>query len=201
MPFEKAADEAARREQVQPGYSRALAQELADKPRAIDSVEDAALKADRGALNDQHDAASKAITDAMDSGDNVAEVKARAQREAIEKLQDINERATKGAGTKTAQGLAARNFGRTDDWSAPNLQTQMRAAYGDKMNDALRAHVDDLARQLKEAQDTIAKAQQKRAAKPQAQKMTPEERMQAKLEKQIADLEDRIQKRLKACPL
>jgi hypothetical protein len=195
--WEASKAEAAQAMAKDPDYARNLAREVLQSKRPITDAETMALGADRTRLNERFDKAEEDIVHAMDNGDTAAELRARAERETALDDLDVNHRATQSGGTALARAMAARNAQMTKDYSGAGLVRRARVAFGDKIAPETEAKLADLAKQIAEKDKTIAAYE----AKASKAKLDANVREQAKLQKQIAEMEDRLAKRLKACPI
>ena len=102
--------------------------------------------------------------------------------------------AIRKGGTEAARSLSIRNAILKDDYSLGRNMNRAKAAYGDKFNADLQKKVEDLSAKLKEKDDLIAGMQRKK-------QVDANTRMQARLTKDIADMEAKLAKRLKVCPI
>lgn len=197
--------QAAEKIAADPEYAKNLAAEVAAKPRAISDVETMALGAERQKLQDAYHQAHDDILKARESADPVSEAQALAKRTDVENQLDLNERATKHAGTDIGRAMAARNAMHAEDYTPARNITRAKVAFGDKFNEGIRKQVEDLSTRLTSAEAQLARQEANKPAPSmkvsRAEKLSPDERMQAQIEKKMASLQEAIERRTKACPL
>jgi GGDEF domain-containing protein len=196
-------------EAASPGWAARLVDELQRNPRPLKDTEHMGLLENLKASKDAQATARSDILKAREAGDTLAETKAQAALHEAEAAEEANHRAARLGGSESGRGLAARAAVLREDDSLGRLMDRAKVTYGSDFNAAHEAQVRNLAEQLREAHDKLAAAQE-RANKPASKRtpMTDEERqhahvqrqIQAKL-KQINDLQDRVKKRLDACPI
>jgi diguanylate cyclase (GGDEF)-like protein len=187
---------------------RTLAAEVSAKPRALSTVETMALAHDLKSLSDEHAAATSDALSARERGDTTGETQALLRQSAATDAMETNHAALRNGGTEAARSLSVRNAILKDDYTVGRNMDRARVAYGDKFNDTLRKQVEDLSAQLKAAQDRAAKIEADVAARRQtaqskkaAEKMTPDEQAQARIQKQMDALQKTIADRVKVCPI
>lgn len=197
--------QAAEKIAADPEYAKNLASEVVANPRAISDVETMALGAERQKLQDAYHQAHDDILKARESADPVSEAQALAKRTDVENQLDLNERATKHAGTDLGRAMAARNALHAEDYTPARNITRAKVAFGDKFNEGIRKQVEDLSTRLASAEAQLARQEANKPAPSmkvsRAEKLSPDERMQAQIEKKMASLQEAIERRTKACPL
>jgi hypothetical protein len=200
-----------------PNYASNLANEVVKSKRPIDDVESMALLNHRVDLQNRFDEATRAIAKALDEGDKGAEIKGRLERAQIENALETNERAAQHSKSAVGRSLNATKAGLTRDFSLAHTIARAKVAYRGKWGESTRATIERLTKEL-EAQKAIAEGKGKGKTKAAGEgkaggeakpapprepkpKQTPDERMQARLKKEISKHEDQIAARLKACPI
>jgi hypothetical protein len=206
--WQEASDKAAAGIETGDIQPRALAAEVAAKPRALTSTETMALAHDLKSLSDEHATATRDAVAAKDRGDTIGEAQARIRMQSAVDAMETNHAALRNGGTEAARSLSIRNAILKDDYTVGRNMDRARVAYGDKFNNALKKEVEGLSAQLKEAQARAAKLEADAASRRStarervaAEKMTPDEKMQARIQKQMDALQKSIDQRLKACPI
>lgn len=167
-----------------------------------------ALAHDLKALSDEHANATRDALAARDRGDTAGQTQALLRQSAAVDAMETNHAALRNGGTEAARSLSIRNAILKDDYTVGRNMDRARLAFGDKFNDALKTQVEDLSAQLKAAQDRAAKLESEANARAESAKarkaadnMTPDEKAQAAIQKQLDRLEKTIAERLKACPI
>jgi diguanylate cyclase (GGDEF)-like protein len=195
--WDKSKAEAADAIAKDPDYARNVARDVLQTKRPLTDSETMALGADRERLHEAYKSNDADILKAMQSGDHEAEVKARIRKESIAEDLDMNHRATQAGGTELARAMAARNAQIKEDYSAPRTQTRARVAYGAKFDAAVEAKVKAITDKIAASDKAVHEAET--ADLKTAQDKNAKE--QAKLQKQIDEMESKLAKRLKVCPL
>jgi diguanylate cyclase (GGDEF)-like protein len=191
--WDKSKEEAAQRMEDNPLYAQTLAREVLKSKRAISDSETMALGAERYHLQEQHASTVKEIARAVEAGDKVAETQARVQKARIEDELDINHNATQKGGTELARAMAARNAQFTADYSAAHMLTRARAAYRGKVPAEVEGRLADIAKKIDE--------QERKIQDDQSAAQVKAEKEQARLQKQIDEMEAKLAKRIKVCPI
>lgn len=177
-----------------PSYPTTLAREVAAKPRPLTTAETMALVVDLKRLDEEHEAATQAIVDAQNAGDTNAEVRATLQRQDVLDAINTNHDAVRNGGTEAARSLSIRNAILKDDYSLGRNMNRAKAAYGKEFNPELQKQIEELSAKLKEKDDLIASMERKK-------QVDVNTKMQAKLSRDIAAMEEKLAKRLKVCPV
>lgn len=196
-PWEQSKDEAAKAIAETPDYAKNLAAEVLKSKRPITDAETFALGAERQRLEEAYSANDDAILKARESGDMNGEVRALAQKSDLESQMDANHRATQAGGTELARAMAARNAQMVQDYSGPRTLTRARVTYGDKFTAAVEKEVRDLTDKIAERDKTIAELQNR---EHQAN-VDANAKEQTRLQRQIDDMEAKLAKRVKVCPV
>jgi hypothetical protein len=181
-------------------YAANLANEVVKSKRLIDDTDSMVLLNERVRLQNEHDAVTRRIADALDKGDQAESLRAGIERDQIETALDTNERAAQYSKSAVGRSLNATKAGMTSDFSLAHSIARAKIAYGDKFGPETRALIERLTKERDEAvkQAEAAKPNAKEPAKP---KKSPDEKMQAKLNKEMEKLEGQIKQRLSACPI
>lgn len=199
--------QAAEKIAADPEYARNLASEVAANPRAISDVETMALGAERQKLQDAYHQAHDNILKAREAGDPISEAQALAKRTDVENQLDLNERATKHAGTDLGRAMAARNAMHAEDYTPARNITRAKVAFGDKFNEGIRKQVEDLSTRLASAEAQLARQEANKPApgmkvsRAEKKPKTRDEKKQAELKKKIDKLNEAVERRLTACPV
>ena len=142
------------------------------------------------AAMDEHDAASSEV-------DKTASL--LRLREAERQL-DANDLADRKSGTETSLGLSARQMLANEDYSLARVGQRLKIAEGvdsiEKLPAAVKERMNDLVRQLDEANKKLEQRQQQRGTRK-----TVDERAQERIAKQMAEYEKTIKERVTVCPL
>lgn len=196
-PWDESKAEAAKAIAADPDYAKNLAREVLKSKRPITDAETMALGAERQRLEESYAANDDAILKAREAGDTNAEVRAMAQKSDLESQMDMNHRATQAGGTELARAMAARNAQMVTDYSTARTLTRARVAYGEKFNPAVEKQVRELTEKLAETEKRVAELEQRE----QKTKLDANAKEQARLQKQISDMETKLAKRVKVCPI
>ena len=171
-------DEAAAQEKTDPLIGRRLVEELNQKARPVNDVENAHLLRREIEAQKEHNDAIDAVNNATTPEDLTA-ARSRLQS-ARNDLQDVYD-ATKRAGTKSGQALSARRMMANEDYSLARMEARRRAA-----NDGRPLDENQLA-EVKELHDKIADLQSKlnahevaRAFDQEFKKLVDQSRTEAK---------------------
>ena len=135
---------------------RALAEELSEKPRALNAEESAALVYDRMRLQNEHAAVMNSIDAARQAGDTEAESRGKERLNQVEDQINTNDEAARRTGYEQGLGLAARKMMLKQDYSLANVLQRARSASADgKVSPEVRDRLEGLTRQLDEANQRI----------------------------------------------
>lgn len=185
-----------------PNWPKRLAAEVAKKPRPLTATETMGLTHDLRELTAEHSAATKAVLDARAAGDTIGEAQAVMRQREAEVALTKNHEAIRVGGTEAARAMSIRNAIVKDDYSIGRNMDRAKAAYGDKFDPETKSAIEHLSAKIKEQDERIAELEKQREAKARAgQPKTADERMQEKLQKQMDELNAKIQARLTACPI
>lgn len=198
--WETADAEAKQRIADDASYPGSLAAEVVKSKRLIDDTESMALLNDRVRLQNEHKAATQEAAAALESGNEVGVLRARLRVDQIENALDTNERAAQYSKSQVGRSLNATKAGMTEDYSLAHNVARARVAYGDNWSPSARAEIERLSNAL-EAKQAEVDAAKAAAPQPRGPARSPDERMQARMKAQIADLESTIKQRLTACPI
>jgi hypothetical protein len=127
---------------------RDLAQSLVDKPRPIDATEVGVLLHDRIKIKNELKESRTAIEEARQAGDTVAETSARDRVTTLENAYDINDRASRSAGTEQSAAFRARQLIERDDYSYENVIQRVKTQGDGTVPEATRAKIDELTKRL-----------------------------------------------------
>ena len=205
--WSKPLGEALQRIQADPEYAPTLAKEVAARPRQLTDTETLALGEHLRDLNTRESVANADILKARADGDTIAEAQATHRLQSIHDQMETNHAALRAGGTHNARALAVRNAIVADDYSIGRNMDRAKVAYGDHINDALKQHVQDLTGKLKDSEARYQQAMKdaetaKKAPNQTAKKaVSPDEKMQMAIQRQMDKLQADIQRRLKACPV
>ena len=159
---------------------RKLAEDLSNNPRALNAEESGALIYDRMRLRNSHAKAMDAIQKAQKSGNKMDEAAAKDNLKDIEEAINTNDEAARRTGYEQGLGLAARKMMIQEDYSLTNILQRARVASKDgKVPPELRAKLEDLSKQLEEANrkiDSYLESDAKKSAESVIEKIKNEER-------------------------
>ena len=181
------------------------------KNRPLSDADGAVLGAHMLKLKDAERKGHSLARQGREAGDANMEARGIIQaREAAEKQQTTLQAMREG-GTAGGRGLSFRGAMMEPDYSVARNMDRVETSFGDKFNGAIKEHVQKLSDQLREKDAHIARLEAERDAvqtKRTRQEVTPEEKQRASIQRQIdqqmkriSDTQERISKRLKACPL
>lgn len=182
-------------------YPRKLAAEVADKPRPLSTTEVAALNIDLRKLREDRAEATRQVLDAREAGDTIGEAQAIIRQKTADGLLDVNEHALKHGGTETARSQSIRNSILKDDYSLSRNMDKAKEAGGNKITDKDEADIKEWSDKLKEHEERISRLEAGKAAREKADKMTADEKEQARVAKRMAVLREKIAARTKVCPI
>lgn len=157
-------DNASRKIQEQPQYQDNLIRELSLKPRVISDEDNAILLHRVASLENQRNAAVKAINDAHDSLNHELLVENRAKLAGLEDdLQHVYD-VLKSSGTESGRALRARQIMVQSDYSLTNMVARYRATKSEgKITDSERKNIqelhDKIAAKDKQIQDLLNKSE------------------------------------------
>lgn len=127
---------------------RQLAKSLTETPRPIDAAEVGVLLHDRIKIKNELKQTRTAIEEARQSGDTAAEVPLKERLSALEDAYDINDRASRSAGTEQSAAFRARQLIERDDYSYENVIQRVKAQGDGTVPEATRAKIDELTKRL-----------------------------------------------------
>jgi hypothetical protein len=135
--------------------------ELAQNPRPLSDIEDAALAYDRKRLQNEH----KALMDQYETtSDPTTKAEIRTNLEHNEAQTAINDEAAVRTGTANGRGLNARKMMIAEDYSLSSLVQKARVASGKtEIPETVRIKLNDLSKQIADLQARLDKAE---TAKP-----------------------------------
>ena len=149
---------------------RLLAQELADKPRAITPEETAILTIDRQRIKTDHKSAMDAVEKAKEKGDTIAEAEARVKLADVEEIYNTNDAAARLVGYESGASLQARKMMIDEDYSLTAMLQKHRVETGKPVTPEIRAkfesfskQIEDLNNKLKLRDDQISQAEASKA--------------------------------------
>lgn len=191
--FQKAVEDA----QTEPSRGQDIAADIVATKRGVKQEDVAALLADRVRISREY----KAVSDRFDqatTGTDKADAQARLTQ--LDEQRELNENASRIAGTEASWALSARQMLSNEDFSLVNQKRLFKMANDGKELDPvtekkLKAATDKIA----DLEEKLAQAKEKEAA-PRVKK-TPDEAMQERIKKQLAKLEGQIKERLASCPV
>lgn len=135
---------------------RALAEDMAAKPRPLNAEESAALVYDRMRLQNEHAGVMQAIEEDRARGDTEKETRDKERLQDIEDAINTNDEAARRTGYEQGLGLAARRLMIKQDYSLANILQRARAASPTgEISPDLRNRLEELTRQLDEANKRI----------------------------------------------
>lgn len=155
-----------------PEAPRILAQQVAEKPRALTPVENDLLLHDRMKMTLDHREALAAESAALDAGDADAAAMAKLRRTSIEVAMDTNDTALKRSGTEWHAGGMARQKLISEDYSPLYLRQRLTVASreaGVPPPPGAVEKLDQLSAQLTDAQKQLA-AYESRVSELEAQR-------------------------------
>jgi hypothetical protein len=153
-----------------PGHARALAQQVAEKPRQLSDVENDLLLHDRMHLTLDYREALSAEADALKAGDSEAAALAAVRRQSIAAARDASDQALDRAGTVWGRAGRARQKLIAEDYSALTLDRRYTVANGAEAPAPVRQKLAEISAKLEEAQARAAAAEE-RAMKLEAQRV------------------------------
>lgn len=154
-----------------PGHARALAQQVAEKPRPLTPVENDLLLHDRMHLTLDYREALAAEADALKTGDLEAAALAGIRRQSIAAARDASDQALDRAGTEWGRAGRARQKLIAEDYSALALDRRYTVANGGAEAPApVRQKLAEISARLEEAQARAAAAEE-RAMELEAQRV------------------------------
>lgn len=164
--------QAMRKIEGDPTYPNRLISELADRPRAITDLEDAALLHKQVDLQNEYYKAASELTEARDAGNSAAAAEANARladvSDQLMTLYNVN----KAAGTETGRGLGARRMMANEDFTLAKMELDRRVSKGgEKLTPDERAEVVRLNKRIaetKKAYDEYVLRAEKRIADAEA---------------------------------
>jgi diguanylate cyclase (GGDEF)-like protein len=200
--WQKPYDEARAKIDANKNYPRELAAEVVKSKRPISATETMALTHDLRDLTQEHADATRAVLDAKEAGDRVAEVQARARLQAAQDALTLNHTAIRVGGREAARALSIRNAIVKKDYTIGRNMDRAKVSYGDRFGAeekrAVEAHTEEIKRADETYERAVADAERKANAN---RKKTPDEVEQERLQKKMDDLQSKIEARLKACPI
>jgi hypothetical protein len=200
--WEKPHADALAKIEADPAYPKRLAAEVAAKPRPISAEETMALTHDLRELTAEHSNATKAVLEARSARDTIGEASAIARLRDAEEALTRNHEAIRVGGTEAARALSIRNAIVKDDYSIGRNMDRAKVAFGDKFDAETKQAVEHLSQKIKEQDERIAELEKQQEAKARAkQPKTADERMQERIQKQMDELQSKIEARTKVCPL
>lgn len=214
--WDKTREEAATIVKNDPNAAQKIIDDHKKTERPLTDAEQVVLAEHAGGIEKKWAAADEAVNAAKKSGDGIAEMRATADRNYYEaKAHEVHGTLNRGGGTAVARSLQIRNAILGDRYSIGRNMERAEATYGnltDRLRNEARAHSQEIAKAKQTLEDLQNKQEKARAETPQKAKprtrMTDEEREHATVQRQVADklkkiqdLQDRVEKRLKACPI
>lgn len=204
-------DEAAAMVNNDPGAAEKIIADHKATERPLTDAEQVVLAEHAGGIEKKWAAADTALSEAKKSGDGIAAIRAEADRHYYEtKAHEVHGTLKTGGGTANARSLGIRNAILGDRYTIGRNMERAEASYGnltDRLRNEAREHSQAIAKAKQELEEIQAK--QEKARQPQNRtKMTDEAREHATVKRQVADklkkiqeLQSRVEKRLKACPI
>ncbi len=179
--FGKVWDEAASEAEKDPTIGRRLVSEINSNPRPISDVENAHLLRREIEAQKEHSDAVDAVNSATTDSDLTA-AKARLES-ARNDLQDVYD-ATKSAGTKGGQALAARQMLAKEDYSLAKMEARRRAANdGKPLNETQLAETSELHAKIADLQSKLDAHEVASTFDREFKKLVDESRKEAKSSK------------------
>lgn len=180
--------------------------------RPLTDAEQVVLAEHAGGIEKKWAAADEAVNAARKSGDGIAEMRAEADRHYYEtKAHEVHGALNRGGGTAVARSLGIRNAILGDRYTIGRNMERAEASYGnltDRLRNEAREHSQAINKAKQELEELQAKQEQAHQQRKPREKLTDEEREHATVKRQVADklkkiqeLQSRVEKRLKACPL
>src|SRR6185369_14818037 len=181
-------DEAAAQAQEDPTIGQRLVNELNSKPRAISDTENAHLLRTQIAAQTEHSAAVDAVNNAKTPEDLTA-AKSRLEL-ARNDLQNVYD-ATKRAGTKSGQALAARQMLAKEDYTLARMEARRRAANNSRpLNEEQLAQVDELHKKIADLQSKLDAHETVQKFNKEFDKLVAESRKEARAAKATTKFND-----------
>lgn len=169
-------DEAAKRRAEDPQAGLTLAREVIARPRALTAEETALLIQDRNRMYMQHAEARRAVAEAMDKGDGIAEAQGRARMQVLEDELEISDQAGRASGYEQGLALASRRLMSRRDYSMAEMLTKAKVAKGGKLTAPERAEVERLAKLIEAKDAEIAALKAKQAERTASRVSSPSKR-------------------------
>lgn len=189
-------DEAEAEAKADPDISKRLAESVAAEPRALSDKENAHLLRRQIEVQNEHDAAIKAVNEAPDQTAR-ADASVRLER-ARDDLQTVYD-AAKSAGTETGRGLNARKMLANNDYSLAKMEATTRAVVnnGKALTERQAADVKGLHDRIRAAEEKLSAYEARDQFKTELRKAKAEARKtgfkpQSFLEQQAQRARERI---------
>lgn len=152
--FPQVWDAAAEKLKDDPHAGQALAEHVAQNPRALTAEETALLAQDRARISVNRRQAADDVNKAVESGSQVDEAIARGKLKLANDEMDVNDKAARQSGYEQGLGLAIRQAMAKLDYSLDAMEHRLQAAKGKPLDTAELKKLKDLhdAMQAKEAE-------------------------------------------------
>lgn len=193
--FQKAVDAA----KNDPLRGQRKAQDIVDgKTHGVTQDDVADLLADRVRISNEYQAAMDNFDNAKNDIDRAG---AQLHLDLLGDQLDLNEQASRIAGTEASWALSSRQMVAKNDYSLANQMRQAKIAAGKRgLSDEVVQQLKDHTKRIADLEDQLSKRATKDSSKGTPKK-TPDERKQADVQKKIDKMKDQIAARLKACPV
>lgn len=147
-----------------PNAGHALAQHIAEHPRALSAEETALLTQDRARISVERRRAAEDVNKAVQSGDVPGEAIARAKLDLANEQMETSDKAARASGYEQGLGLAIRSQMQALDYSLESMEARLAAAKGKPLDETDLHRLKDLHEQMQAKETELAgRAEAKRA--------------------------------------